>query len=113
MAMDTIKSRTEISRLFASGKRYSCPSATVLVGKAEAEHDLRGRVAFVAGKKLGGAVWRNAAKRRLREVCREIGGPWPGYDVVFIAKSSTTSASYSTVCKQCSGLVSQALRECG
>ena len=111
MAMNTIKSRTEISRLFASGKRYSCPSATVLVSKSAEEHDPRGRVAFVAGKKLGGAVWRNAAKRRLREVCREIGGPWPGYDMVFIAKSATTTTTYSTVCKQCSGLVSQALRD--
>ena len=110
--MDTIKSRAEISLLFSGGKRYTCPSATVLVGRRSKEHDPRGRVAFVAGKKLGGAVWRNRAKRRLRAVCHDIGGPWPGYDVVFIAKSTTTRESYSTVCKQCNATVLRAMKEC-
>ena len=56
-----------------------------------------GRVAFVAGKRLGNAVWRNAAKRRMRAICREVGGPWDGFDVVFLAKSGITSAPYGKV----------------
>lgn len=110
--METIKSSAEITRLFNKGLRQSCPSVTILVAKSTREHDPSGRVAFIAGKKLGGAVWRNQAKRRLRAVCRDIGGPWPGFDVVFIARLATTQASYSTVCKQCSNLIAQALGEC-
>lgn len=65
------------------------------------QHDLPGRVAFIAGKKLGNAVWRNSAKRRMRALCRDLGGPWPGFDVVFLAKSSLTSATYSKVLNAC------------
>ena len=85
---------------------------TLLARKRDEGHDLHGRVAFVAGKKLGGAVWRNSAKRRLREACRAAGGPWPTYDMVFIAKSIIMRESYSTVCRQCEELVAKALREC-
>lgn len=107
--MDTIKSSADISRLFASGRRLKTPYLTVIVGKQAhgdehegiEQHDLSGRVAFIAGKKSGNAVWRNAAKRRMREICREVGGPWPGYDVIFLAKASLTSASYSKVLEAC------------
>lgn len=65
------------------------------------QHDLPGRVAFVAGKKLGNAVWRNSAKRRMRALCRDLGGPWVGYDVIFLAKSPLTAVSYSKVLNAC------------
>lgn len=65
------------------------------------QHDRKGRVAFIAGKKLGNAVWRNSAKRRMRAVCHDLGGPWNGYDVIFLAKSSLTTASYSKVLSAC------------
>ena len=58
------------------------------------QHDLNGRVAFIAGKKLGGAVWRNRAKRRMRGICGEIGGPFAGWDVVFIAKRGVDTAPF-------------------
>ena len=52
----------------------------------ESQHDPYGRVAFIAGKKNGNAVWRNAAKRRMRALCAEFGGPWSGFDIIFLAK---------------------------
>ncbi|MGN0301936.1 MAG: ribonuclease P protein component [Anaerotardibacter sp.] len=92
----TIKSSTEISYIFSHGKRYTSASLTILVLKDQ-QHGPQGRVAFIAGKKNGNAVWRNSAKRRMRAVCSELGGPWPGYDVVFLAKRRTTELSYSKV----------------
>ena len=60
-----------------------------------------GRVAFIAGKKLGNAVWRNAEKRRMRALARDLGGPGPEYDVVFLAKKKVTSAQYSEMITYC------------
>ena len=61
------------------------------------QHDHYGRVAFIAGKKLGNAVWRNRAKRRMREACRQAGGPFPGYDVAFVARKRIDDADFSEV----------------
>lgn len=107
--MDTIKSSSEISNLFAVGRRLKTPYLTFIVKEAAEEngavrvrqHDHRGRVAFIAGKKLGNAVWRNSAKRRMRALCQDLGGPWEGYDVIFLAKSTLTTANYSKVLKAC------------
>ena len=91
----TIKSSTEVSRVFTQGKRLNAHSLTLLVYENEEQHGRGGRVAFIAGKKLGNAVWRNRAKRRLREVCRAVGGPWDGFDVVFMARRSTADEAFA------------------
>ena len=75
--------------------------------RAAREHDLQGRVAFIAGKKLGGAVWRNAAKRRMRAICRDAGGPWTGYEVIFLAKSGLMDASYHAVLDKCKSKIAE------
>lgn len=74
-----------------------------MVLKSDEEHDhaSHGRVAFIAGKKLGNAVWRNSAKRRLRAIVCDLGGPWSGYDVVISARSNILKASYSKVSDAC------------
>lgn len=65
------------------------------------KHDQEGRVAFIAGKRHGNAVWRNAAKRRLRELYRALDGDWKRSDVLFIAKSQILKESYSKVLSAC------------
>jgi ribonuclease P protein component len=50
-------------------------------------------VGFTATRKIGGAVVRNRAKRRLREVARQLlplhGAP--GHDYVFVARTGVTT----------------------
>lgn len=58
------------------------------------EHDPCGRVAFIAGKKLGNAVWRNRAKRRMRALCQELHGPFEDKDIIFMARKKIDSVSY-------------------
>lgn len=116
--MDTIASGDEISELFAAGRWVKTPYVTFILARRpsassacsrEAQHGPRGRVAFIAGKKLGGAVWRNRAKRRMRALCREMGGPWEGHDVIFMAKSAVTQATYSKVLSTCDKALKRAL----
>ena len=71
------------------------PELSLIVLRTEGQHDHNGRVAFIAGKKLGNAVWRNSAKRRMREACRSVGGPFSGYDVAFVARKRVTESSYN------------------
>lgn len=105
----TIKAGTEVSSLFAHGKRFSTPFLTVIVLEQQSQHDLDGRVAFIAGKKSGNAVWRNAAKRRMRALVHDLNGPWGGLDVAFVAKSSILKVPYSKV----SGACAKALNKAG
>jgi len=51
------------------------------------------RFGFAIGKKLGGAVQRNKAKRRLREILRA-SPAGPGWDVVVIARAGAMTASF-------------------
>ena len=105
--LDTIKSNNEISELFSSGRRISSKYVNFIyldkgrLNKSSCKHDHSGRVAFIAGKKNGGAVWRNSAKRRLREIYRINKEKLSGFDVLMIAKSSIMQASFDNVLSDC------------
>ena len=83
--------------MFELGRRVDTPDIGLLVIRYEERHDHSGRVAFVAGKKLGNAVWRNRAKRRMRALCRDLNGPFPGYDVVFVARRKVNDSNYDSM----------------
>jgi len=55
------------------------------------------RVGFTASKKVGNAVVRNRAKRRLRALVREVlaDSGTPGHDFVLIARQTTPSRPYA------------------
>ena len=95
--MDTITSASEIEALFKQGRRAG---TELLVAIALATPDRRGRdgrVVFVAGKKLGGAVLRNRCKRVAREAVRRTGGPWAGYDVAVLSRAGIATAAPAQV----------------
>lgn len=98
VTLDTIKSSDDISEIFRTGKRFSNKYATFIVKQ---NHGRNGRVAFIAGKKNGNAVWRNRAKRRLREIFHHSGMNWADLDILFIAKKPLTEESYSKVLSEC------------
>lgn len=52
---------------------------------------------YTATKKIGGAVARNRAKRRLREAARRLLPQYgqPGWDYVFIARGATGDAGWA------------------
>jgi ribonuclease P protein component len=90
--MRTIKSTREIDTLFKEGRRASSPLLTALSMPVSERRGPEGRVAFVAGKKLGGAVVRNRCKRVLRAGVARAGGPWSSVDIVLIARQGLATA---------------------
>ena len=84
------------------------PLIIALVLATPEGRDQTGRVAFVAGKKLGNAVHRNRCKRVLRASLRRAGGPWPGSDVAIIARPGLGDAAPQEVDRAFENVTSRA-----
>ena len=101
--MGTIKSSREIDAIFRGAKRAAQASLILLVAETPEGRGRLGRVAFIAGKKLGGAVLRNRCRRVLRAAVAGgrrapiSAGPWPAWDVVLIARPGTAVARADTI----------------
>ena len=82
----------DIRATFAGGSAASCRSAVLFV-RARGDDD-PARLAVVAGRKVGGAVVRNRAKRRLRAAAALT--PWPnGHDAVLTARAAAVAVPFS------------------
>jgi ribonuclease P protein component len=67
------------------------------------------RVGITTGKKLGHAVVRNRARRRLREVYRLNEHLFkPGYDIVVVARARCVSADFQKLTKAYLSLAAKA-----
>jgi ribonuclease P protein component len=93
----TIKSANEISFFFKKAQRVSTGSFVALLGEKNKGRGFRGRVAFIAGKRLGNAPQRNRAKRLMREAVRTSGIFQYGVDVIFIAREQTAQTAFDTI----------------
>ena len=62
------------------------------------------RCGIIASKKVGGAVVRNRAKRRLREIVRNFNIK-PGYDIILISRAGIEQAAFAEI----SGVVKRLL----
>lgn len=91
--METIKSTREIDSIFRESRRVSTSLLTALIKDTPEGRGQAGRVAFVAGKRIGNAVIRNRARRVTREAVRRVGVLWEHKDVALIANARTGAAS--------------------
>jgi ribonuclease P protein component len=98
--VERLKRRSEFLRVAGPRKKWAMPG---LVLQARRRDDQGGasRVGFTASRKVGGAVARNRAKRRLRVVAEQVipaHGEY-GYDYVLIARAGTAGRSFPALLK--------------
>ncbi len=88
--IERLKSRPQF---LAAAKGVSEARGAVVIQRLDrGDGDATVRLGFTATRKIGGAVVRNRAKRRLREAARAMAPllAVPGSDYVFIARMGTT-----------------------
>lgn len=106
--LEVIKKRADFLRCGQEGKKRSTTFFTLLA--YERGDDEACRVGFTCSKKVGNAVRRNAAKRRLREVAREVLGErgQDGWDYVLIGRPEITeTADMRDICETLGNLMDQ------
>ena len=90
-----LKSRDEFKTVEAGGRRVSGRYVTV-VGRPNGRE--RDRLGIIASKRVGDAVRRNRAKRRLRELFRrEVVAGAVGLDLVVIARPGLSDAPFAVL----------------
>ena len=86
---DILKRNKDFVTLYQRGKTVVSPYVVIYVRKNRLKYN---RLGITAGKKVGGAVQRNRAKRVIRAAYREVEQLLPvGTDIVIVARAAICS----------------------
>ncbi|HVJ50993.1 MAG TPA: ribonuclease P protein component [Aliidongia sp.] len=99
-----LKQRKDFLRIAGGRRKWVTPGFILQIHPATAPERAGAqaegrRVGFTASKKVGNAVARNRAKRRLRALAREVMGPHASaaHDFVLIARGETGGRPYAAL----------------
>ena len=110
--IERLKRRSDFLRIAASHCKLVTPGLILqaMIRKGDSSENSSGasmeknmliRIGYTASKKVGGAVERNRARRRLRAVVAKIipDHAKPGYDFILIARKGTLTRPFSELLK--------------
>lgn len=85
---------SDFKEVYKKNKKAYSKSFLLLISKKD--HNLTDpMIAFVASKKVGNAVYRNSAKRRMRAIVKEYLGQIKSKKIIFILNNNIHSQTYS------------------
>ena len=98
-AVERLKRRTEFLRVAAGRQKAAAPGLVLQARATEADADPSSaapRIGFTASRKVGNAVARNRARRRLRAAVQAVIPlhAMPGFDYVIVARQATLKRSF-------------------
>lgn len=93
----TLPKRADFLRAASRGQKSACRGFVVQILKTTPDAPLR--LGLTASRKVGNAVSRNRARRRLREIARQElrERPRHGADIVLIARKTTADIDFATL----------------
>ncbi|MCH5317595.1 MAG: ribonuclease P protein component [Eubacterium sp.] len=95
MKSSILKENKDFRRVYYRGKSEASPCLVTYVMKNGQRET---RVGITSGKKIGGAVQRNRARRIIRAAYAQLGGSFnANYDIVFVARTRTTQVKMQQV----------------
>ena len=101
MRIATLKKRSDFLRVRAAARRWAVPGLVLQAAPAPAADTEEGlvRVGYTASRRIGNAVARNRAKRRLRAAVAHVmpTSAQPGCDYVVIARAATLARPFDAL----------------
>ena len=89
-----LRAHRDFQRVYRAGKSWAHPLVALHVVPGEAGQ----RIGISVSKKVGKAVVRNRARRRLREVVRALLPEWKrGFDAVLVVRTAAAEAEFSAL----------------
>jgi len=95
--LETLRKRADFLATASSGKKWVAPGFILQISLPHAP-SLRVRFGLTASRKIGNAVIRNRARRRLRALAQEVmTKASPEHDYVLIARLTTATCPYDSL----------------
>ena len=109
-----LKQRADFLRIAGSGRKKVTPGFVLQADRTPAQamakqESAAMRVGYTVTRKVGKAVVRNKAKRRLRAIARDVLGEHgePGFDYVLIGRRTTSIRPYGNLVAELKSALSQ------
>lgn len=97
--LDRLKKRREFLRVAGGGRKRVMPGLILQARPSEGGGAAEVRVGFTVSRKVGNAVVRNRARRRLRAAAEAVLAERgrPGYDYVLVGRAATPARPYAAL----------------